>query len=492
MKCPNCGTDILEGSLYCEKCGCEIQIVPDFEPELENNLLESLKHIAEDVKAGISPEKESISGKRTLGKNGVAAGLKQRNLLLSVLSTCVVLLLMAVVTGGILLHQHYSFDFQMKRAEKCYSGGRYDAAADYYTRAAELNPKDTEILLALADTYMQMGNQLEYEYILRDIISNKSCTGEQAERAYGKLISIYSERGEYDVINDILQACSDESVRYIYQEYLASPPVFNYDSGEYDQAIPLKLTTGSIGEIYYTVDGSEPDANSLLYTAPILLDQEQMVVKAVVINKYGVASEVVTREYQILLQTKEGPEVSVLSGTYYMPMLIEVTREEGKLIYYTTDGSVPDLHSSLYTEPIPMPTGVSEYRFAFIREDGTCSEISERSYELIIEATISVGDAHGFVVDKMLKMNKIYNAEGNFSRESAAQYIYEYLYVIRIAEQGDYYVFAEVLRDEQGVQNRTGSYYAVGIHVPECYQLIKDENSNCTLVEILIDSPNQG
>ena len=33
MKCPNCGEELKEGYLYCEKCGEEIMIVPDFEPE---------------------------------------------------------------------------------------------------------------------------------------------------------------------------------------------------------------------------------------------------------------------------------------------------------------------------------------------------------------------------------------------------------------------------------------------------------------------------
>ena len=29
MKCPNCGEELKEGYLYCEKCGEEIRIVPE-------------------------------------------------------------------------------------------------------------------------------------------------------------------------------------------------------------------------------------------------------------------------------------------------------------------------------------------------------------------------------------------------------------------------------------------------------------------------------
>ncbi len=42
MKCPHCGNELKEGYLICEKCGEEIRIVPDFEPEIENSITETL------------------------------------------------------------------------------------------------------------------------------------------------------------------------------------------------------------------------------------------------------------------------------------------------------------------------------------------------------------------------------------------------------------------------------------------------------------------
>ena len=36
MKCPKCNRELKEGQLYCEVCGEEIQMVPEFEPEIEN------------------------------------------------------------------------------------------------------------------------------------------------------------------------------------------------------------------------------------------------------------------------------------------------------------------------------------------------------------------------------------------------------------------------------------------------------------------------
>ena len=49
MKCPNCGKELTEGFLYCEVCGGEVRIVPDFEPELESQIHETLTGVAEEI-----------------------------------------------------------------------------------------------------------------------------------------------------------------------------------------------------------------------------------------------------------------------------------------------------------------------------------------------------------------------------------------------------------------------------------------------------------
>lgn len=490
MKCPNCGEDMQEDALYCEKCGSDIHIVPDFEPEMENNLIAYLQGIAEDVKGSLrlrdkdSEENKEHSAKRMRRKKGYR--------LLAMLSTLVLLLLVVVVFACVNLYRYFSFDYQLQRAAACMSQSRYEAAIDYYQRAIQLESEDVEVIFSLAEAYMQMGNKIEYEYLLRGIIRNPLCTQEQLERAYGKLIVIYRDREEYDIINEILQSCNNEFIRNVYQVYLAGPPQFNYEEGTYDKMIPLKLTSATVGRIYYTTDESEPDSESLLYTAPVLLDKGKTVIKAVVINEYGVASEVVTKEYHINVDMEEPPEISVISGTYNIPMLIEVEAEPETDVYYTTDGTEPNLHSNLYTDPIPMPLGKSTFRFAVVKEDGTCGKVAKRSYELKLNAEVSVEEAEALVVEYMLILKKIYNEEGYFSVTSGARYLYECLSVISIVDQGDYYVIAEIYRDEKGVQNRTGSFYAVNIHEKKCYKLETKENNNYSLVEILIDSPDEG
>ena len=42
MRCRYCGQEIPEGMLYCEACGYEVRIVPDYNP-LDDMLTEQVK-----------------------------------------------------------------------------------------------------------------------------------------------------------------------------------------------------------------------------------------------------------------------------------------------------------------------------------------------------------------------------------------------------------------------------------------------------------------
>ena len=48
-------------------------------------------------------------------------------------------------------------------------------------------------------------------------------------------------------------------------------PIFSYDSGFYDDDFWLEITAGEEEVIYYTLDGSEPDEQSIKYTGPLLI-----------------------------------------------------------------------------------------------------------------------------------------------------------------------------------------------------------------------------
>lgn len=497
MKCPNCGAEMKEGSLYCEHCGEDIHIVPDFEPEIEYNLEQTLNHIVEDmvgpnsqapakVPSDVSefPE-ETAEASEEVSQDWDRQEGKDKKPSKRYLFGCFlgILLVIGIVGAafGIAGYRYNSVDYQIDRAVYYATEGDYDKSVSYYSRALEIEPARIDLKFSLAEVYFLKNNKIEYEYLLRDIIKDKNATVEQLESAYGKLIAIYRARDDYKTINELLQASTNESIKSIYQSYIAMDPEFSVKEGYYTTIQPLKLTTYGTGKIYYSMDGSDPDEDSALYTAPILLEKGDYCIKAVYVNENGIFSNIVKKNYHIEIEMLPSPEINIVSGDYQIPLTIEVDGDD-EFIYYTTDGSTPTESSAVYTGPIPMPLGQSVYNFIKI-EDGRSSEVVERVYYLELDTDISTVQAENMVVEYSISTGKIYDAEGYFD-DTGAMYKYLFQYASNINDVSDFYVIAEFLQDAAGNSARTGNYFAVDVYTQKMYKIQTDENNNYILVEI--------
>lgn len=478
MKCPNCGAEMKEGTLYCEHCGEDIHIVPDFEPEIEYNMEQTLNDIAKEMEPETEKDKEDALQDATefqdwdepSGNQTIRHPFRWKFILLAL-----VLVVVAVVcTGFGISYSHYhSAEYQIKCAKDYVAREEYDQAIACYERALEIDPGNITLKFELADIYFQKNNKIEYEYLLREIVADPTATTEQLESAYGKLIAIYAAREDHKTINDLLQNCGNVNIMSKYQSYMAMEPEFSLQEGYYTSIQPLKLTTFGSGKIYYTMDGSEPGENSSLYTAPILLESGDYCVKAIYINENDISSKVVTKNYHIEIEELSAPDVTAVSGDYEFPINIEVS--DGEDVYYTTDGSDPTQNSSVYIGPIPMPLGKSVFRFIRIA-DGRKSEIVEKSYNLVMNTEYMPDEAVQDVINYCIQNGKILDESGSFD-ESGAAYLYQYQYVTNINKVDDFYVIAEIYRGEDGTLTKTGNLFAVNAYTRELYKLQKDESS---------------
>ena len=481
MKCPKCGGEMPEGSLYCEHCGEDIHIVPDFEPELERSIEQNINNILEEMY-----EKDEVRQEEPEEEVSVSKPAKRLFKLRKWQWALIFggIFLAAAVWGAWSLYNYNSEEYQANKGAYYAKTAKYDRAISCYDRALELDSDNIDLMFSLAEVYLLKNNKIEYEYLLRDIARNPAASTEQLESAYGKLIAIYRARGDYQTINDLLLSCSSELILSIYQNYMARTPEFSIKEGNYDSIQPLNLTAFGTGKIYYTMDGTEPTESSTVYTAPLILEKGDYVVSAYFVNDKGISSDIVTKVYHIEIDEIPAPDVSVPSGEYRFPISIEVSGEEGD-IYYSMDGSDPTYSSSAYTGPIPMPLGSSAFKFAQI-VNGVTGLITERTYLLKMDTNYTPEQAEAAIRDYSVSVGKIYDEAGHFD-ESGAVYQYEYQYVMNINDISDFYVISEVLHSSDKTAAKTGSDYAVNAYTGEFFRLEQDRYGNYSLIIIEIN-----
>jgi len=485
MKCPKCGYEWTEGHLYCDNCGEEFRIVPDFEPEIEKEMNETLSTLLVELAQEEMPKLEEAGkdnkkrkkaarfmGKRRMGNGWVAAAL------------VFCLFAAAAGIGGIHWYRNYSVPYQIGKAKECAKAERYVQAIAYLERAYELDQGDVEILFLMADYYYIQGKDEPAIYTLMNIVEEEErYLEEDLERAYDKIIAIYSKLGNYQAINELLLGCNNENIANLFQQFMAKPPEFSFVGGNYEEVLPLKLSANTSGKIYYTLDQSMPDENSEVYTAPIFLETGEYTVKACFINDYGIQSDVVTNTYRIDVLVPAAPEVSVYSGDYYEPYMIEAQAPEDCTIYYTADGTDPTAGSIRYTSAIPMPLGKSVYKFIAISEEGVASDIIVRNYQLRLNTDITVDMAISNVVQALIRADVLLDAEGNM-RGMSGHNVYKLNSVVRIGENGDYYIIYEYYEDATGIQTRTERIYGVNIQDGMARRITYDEEGKIVLVDI--------
>jgi beta-galactosidase len=138
------------------------------------------------------------------------------------------------------------------------------------------------------------------------------------------------------------------------------------------------------GNIYYSTDGSESTNDSHPYNGPFL-NVGDCTIKAVVHHKTLGKSRVNTSHFDQLIV--EEPLISPRNVYFFKSLGIAVKSEtEDASIYYTLDGSEPDVNSKLYTEPISIDQD-SQLKFRAFKSGYKPSDINGSEYKKFIPAS---------------------------------------------------------------------------------------------------------
>lgn len=461
--------------MYCDNCGEEIRIVPDFEPEIEKEMNETLSTLFVELAEEKVPEipEESIKPKENKGHIQV------------IVIAALVLAVIVICITGIFLYRTYSVSYQIAKAKEYAAQEKYTQAIGYLEKAHELEKDDADILFLEADYYFLQEKNDFAVHVLKQIIGEEDASYKESdvESAYDRIISIYKKEEDYQAINALLLDCTDENIVTMFQQYIAKPPEFSYVEGNYEEVLPLKLSANTSGKIYYTLDGSIPDEKSEIYTAPIFLETGSYTVTAYFMNDYGIKSDVVKNTYRIDLLVPSAPEVSVYSGDYYEPYMIEAAAPEDCTVYYTTDSTDPTTDSTLYTAAISMPLGKSVYKFIAVSPEGVASDITIRTYKLTLNTEISTDMAVAKVIDALIKEDVLLDTQGSL-RGMSGHNVYKYNAITRIDGSGDYYIIYEYYEDMTGIQTRTERIYGVNVQDGSTCRVTYDEEGKVILIPL--------
>lgn len=173
---------------------------------------------------------------------------------------------------------------------------------------------------------------------------------------------------------------SIESIIYKKQHGAVSAPVFSPAAGEVESGTSVTITCATAGaDIYYTTDGSTPDATKTKYTAPVSISVDTSF-KAIAI-KGDKSSSVTSAAYTIAVEQVATPVAATPPGVVVSGTTVELAcATDGATIYYTDDGTEPTAESGTeYTEVITITETVTIKAIA-VKEGMTDSEVLTATY----------------------------------------------------------------------------------------------------------------
>lgn len=300
MRCPRCGAELEAGSIYCNACLQELQIVPDYDPLEELVIGQEPEETPEEIK-------EQLNNETVLQEEPSKKKPWQSKLFWQLLLTFSAVL---ICFGAFLIFyrsmgKQNDYSYQLKKGKEFMEAEQYEEALPFLKQAqslqADMEGGDTEPLRLLAEAYAQVdAKELAVGCMKDAILTEASVRGNQyeLEELYLELMELLNRTKQTYLIEKVIEECEYEDIKEKLLPYRIEKPTCDKAEGTYNYYITLELKA-EYGVVYYTLDGTEPTRDSIRYEKPIELTEGENLLSAVAINKKGMVSEPLVQIYRL-------------------------------------------------------------------------------------------------------------------------------------------------------------------------------------------------
>lgn len=283
----------------------------------------------------------------------------------------------------------------------------YEAAAKNFEKALtyEEGNGNTDMMMFLYECYINTDREEDAVELLYDVLEFND---KHYYNALYYLVEYYDDKEDYESIKTLYDENKDSDssdVLSLFSIYQASEPVASPVGDTYSDDQSITLAAKSDCEIYYTLDGTEPTEYSTKYTGKIDITDGTTTLKFIAVNEYGFASHTVTEEYVISYQAPSAPTIYPENTSFKQSSDVMVTINNipaGSTAYYTTDGSVPNEDSNVYTGPFALKEGSTIINVLVVDSHGlTCR--TSKTYNVTYISNVTESDALNNIWNKLIE-----------------------------------------------------------------------------------------
>lgn len=316
---------------------------------------------------------EEIRRRRRRAK---AERMRRKRRLRRILILGMILIFAAIIGIGVLIYRN-TYTGVVNQGKKADANGDRTKAEALYQRAIKKNGEKEDAYINLAKLYHDQNQDEQADSLLQDAVNDYP----DSIGVYRAAVEFYEDTEQTKKIAYIMSTCTNDQILTELKDYVAKIPEFSLDEDKvYDNVQELTLSSEDKGTIYYTLDGSEATVESTKYKEPIQLNREgKTTVRAIFVNKKGIASVEVQKTYTIQFPVADAPAVSPTTGQYSEAVSVEIQVPDGYTAYYTLDGTEPSDQSIQYTGAFAVYED-TELNVVLIDGNGKKSEITTRKY----------------------------------------------------------------------------------------------------------------